>query len=314
MYKLGIIGFGTIGALYQQSLKALSQLFAVTAICDLNLTHTSSDDHYRDYRQMLRQANLDCVVISTPMDTHISIARDCLEAGKHVLLEKPAALEPEQIQALYLLAEEKNLVFHVGLHAAFGLDILWYLEHQQALGAGWQIDRAAKIRCLFADPYMHNGAIDPHKLHLGGSYVDSGINALSVCARLLPGETFRICDHRTKQSAWAVYHSVTELVCRDKAITVETAWDLGRSHKSTLLEFPEIIGQLLLDHTAQQVVRIFPDGSREILFQGNPENRLPSQYVGVFREFAALLQGGVPIHSRQQILHIHALLSPKEMR
>lgn len=315
MYKLGIIGIGTIGGLYQQALQALPQLFSVTAVCDLNLPEEaplSSAARYRDYRQMLQRADLDCVVISTPIDSHISIARDCLEAGIPVLLEKPAALDPAQIGELYLLAERKRLVFHVGFHAAFGLDLLWYLEHQQDLDARCRVDRVAKIRCLFADPYMEKGQIDPRKLHLGGSYVDSGINALSVCARLLPGKTFRITGHRVQQTeSNTVYHSLTELDCKDTSITIETAWDLGRSHKSTLLDFPDATGQILLDHTAQQVVRIFPNGSREILFQGDPENRLPSQYVGVFREFADLLQGGAPSHSRRQVLHIHELLSPE---
>ena len=116
MYKLGIIGIGTIGSLYQQALQSLSHLFSITAVCDLNLSEETPlppAAQYRDYRQMLQCADLDCVIISTPIDSHISIARDCLEAGKHVLLEKPAALDPEQIKALYLLAERKCLVFHV---------------------------------------------------------------------------------------------------------------------------------------------------------------------------------------------------------
>jgi predicted dehydrogenase len=51
---------------------------------------------FTDYREMLKSVDLDLVVISTPNFTHAEIAVPCLEAGKHVFLEKPMGINREE--------------------------------------------------------------------------------------------------------------------------------------------------------------------------------------------------------------------------
>ena len=67
----------------------------------------------RDYREMFTM-NLDAVVIATPPATHHAIARDCLEHGLHVLVEKPITLNSEDAIDLIHVAEANDRILMVG--------------------------------------------------------------------------------------------------------------------------------------------------------------------------------------------------------
>jgi predicted dehydrogenase len=57
---------------------------------------------------------IDAVIIATPVSTHFDLAMQCLEAGKHMLVEKPMATTAAEVQQIGQLAEEKSLVAMVG--------------------------------------------------------------------------------------------------------------------------------------------------------------------------------------------------------
>lgn len=67
----------------------------------------------RDYRDLFNMG-LDAVVIATPPATHFEIARDCMEHGLHVLVEKPITLDSEDAARLIQIAEENHCVLMVG--------------------------------------------------------------------------------------------------------------------------------------------------------------------------------------------------------
>jgi len=73
-----------------------------------------------DYRLLLENPTIDAVMISTtPEPTHYPIAKESLEAGKHVLLEKPIVLELREADELIRLARSKDLVFTIGYSQRF---------------------------------------------------------------------------------------------------------------------------------------------------------------------------------------------------
>jgi len=63
---------------------------------------------------VLLDSKIDAVVISTPVATHFKLAIRILEAGKHILVEKPMATTVEEVDEIGRLADEKNLVAMVG--------------------------------------------------------------------------------------------------------------------------------------------------------------------------------------------------------
>jgi predicted dehydrogenase len=73
-----------------------------------------------DYRALLDNAAISAVYIcATPEHLHFSMARDCLRSGKHVLLEKPIALELDQADELIALAKSLDLKFTIGYSQRF---------------------------------------------------------------------------------------------------------------------------------------------------------------------------------------------------
>jgi len=67
-----------------------------------------------DFDEMLAAADVDAVVIATPVPTHYPLARAALEAGKHVFVEKPPAMRVEEMEELIAVAETRGLVLMPG--------------------------------------------------------------------------------------------------------------------------------------------------------------------------------------------------------
>jgi predicted dehydrogenase len=66
-----------------------------------------------DYRDMLRNPTIDAIAICTPVSTHFSLTMEALEAGKHVLVEKPMAVSTDQAARMVDEAARRRLVLMV---------------------------------------------------------------------------------------------------------------------------------------------------------------------------------------------------------
>ena len=100
--KVGIIGCGKIFARHLEAIEANEQ-YELVAICDTNDELLSqrmnklSVNSFTDYKEMVSQTEVDFVVIATPNSLHYEQAIYCIENGCDVLIEKPATLDPNQI-------------------------------------------------------------------------------------------------------------------------------------------------------------------------------------------------------------------------
>lgn len=67
-----------------------------------------------DWREAIGSKWVDAVVIATPAASHYEITRQCLEAGKHVLVEKPLTLVPQETEELIRIADQQGRILMVG--------------------------------------------------------------------------------------------------------------------------------------------------------------------------------------------------------
>jgi len=74
---------------------------------------------FKDYRALLDQNNLDCVLIATPTSSHGEIMRYALEQNLHVFVEKPFCLKVDEGRELVELAKQKRRINQVGYHYRF---------------------------------------------------------------------------------------------------------------------------------------------------------------------------------------------------
>jgi predicted dehydrogenase len=118
--RIGLIGFGYWGPNYARALNELPQV-QLALICD------SSGDRLAQVRQrypgvatssnpseVFGRADIDAVVIATPASTHPQLVEEALRSGRHVLVEKPMALDAAGCDALTELAQSVNRVLMVG--------------------------------------------------------------------------------------------------------------------------------------------------------------------------------------------------------
>jgi predicted dehydrogenase len=104
--QLGIIGAGNIGKVHMEAFKKLSDVH-IAAVTDVYLPIAAEraveyqiEKVYPDAQRLLEDPHIDAVVIAVSNEWHTSIAVQALEAGKHIMLEKPMALSVESAKQI----------------------------------------------------------------------------------------------------------------------------------------------------------------------------------------------------------------------
>jgi predicted dehydrogenase len=117
--RVGLIGYGYWGPNYARALTDLPDL-SLTFVCDTQeerlrraAARFPGIPLCQDVSGAMRRDDVDAVIISTPASTHYELARLALESGRHVIVEKPLALEIEHCEHLGELADKKDLVLMV---------------------------------------------------------------------------------------------------------------------------------------------------------------------------------------------------------
>ncbi len=118
--RFAVVGVHSIANHHIEGIHALPYAELV-AICDIHeefakpcAEKNGLDKYYLDYNEMLKAGGFDCVVICTPDQVHCQQAVAALEAGYHVLCEKPLAMKMEDCQAIVDAAKKSNKKFMVG--------------------------------------------------------------------------------------------------------------------------------------------------------------------------------------------------------
>ena len=115
--KVGLLGFGLGGSVFHASLIAQEPRLELTAVA----TSRTADVRkrfpnvtvYNSPAEVIADASVDLVVVATPDATHGPLARSALEAGKHVVVEKPMAMSATEAAALVALSRERNRILTV---------------------------------------------------------------------------------------------------------------------------------------------------------------------------------------------------------
>jgi predicted dehydrogenase len=119
MINLGFIGYGYWGPNLVRNFYATKDA-KVVKVCDLRkerlgIVETSypAVKATNDYKDLMKDTQIDAMVISTPVSTHFPLAWEALENDKHVLLEKPMTATVKESEKLIELAEKKKKMLMV---------------------------------------------------------------------------------------------------------------------------------------------------------------------------------------------------------
>jgi predicted dehydrogenase len=118
--NIGVIGAGSISGVHFEAY-AHNPNVQIYAVCDLNEERAGAnaakygaDKVYTDYRELLADSAVDAVSICTWNNSHAEISIAALEAGKHVLCEKPLCKTVEEAIRVQEAVRKSNLVYQVG--------------------------------------------------------------------------------------------------------------------------------------------------------------------------------------------------------
>lgn len=201
--KAALIGAGYIAREHLGCLQTLPGV-ELTAICDLSsATAEAAAERYgiktwfTDHRAMLEKARPDVVHITTPATSHFALAKDSLDAGAHVIVEKPATSTFDELATLVRRAQE------TGCHLIEDHNYVFNRATQQILrrvetdefGA---VTHVEVLICL--DILGPNGFADPNSPHpalkLAGGAIADFLPHLASLAHAFVG------PHRSAHAVW----------------------------------------------------------------------------------------------------------------
>lgn len=136
MIKVGLVGFGLSGRWLQAPFFSVHPAFHLKSIVtsqEIPKEIFPQTGRVNSFEELLADNELDLISICTPNFTHFEYAKRVLEAGKHVLVEKPMTATYEESQILIELAKSKNKVLTVYQNRRFDSD---FMTLQRVIQAG----------------------------------------------------------------------------------------------------------------------------------------------------------------------------------
>jgi predicted dehydrogenase len=187
--NIGIVGCGLIGTKRAKSVGAhkVSWVTDVVAVREQQLAQSVAGAQIaKDWRDLLKKKDVDAVVIATTHDQLATIAGAALEAGKHVLVEKPGARDAAELKPVLALARRTGLVVRVGFNHRFHPSLL---KCREILDSG-----VAGPLMFIRGRYGHGGRPGYEKewradaaISGGGEAIDQGIHLVDLSRWFLGG-------------------------------------------------------------------------------------------------------------------------------
>ena len=181
--KIAIIGYGKIAQ--DQHVPSIEANPRFELVATSSRSSQGLARKFTDWRELVRSIDgLEAVAITTPPGARYAIARECIEAGLHCLLEKPPTVGLAEIADLDCLAQAKGVT----------LFTTWHAQHHSTVQQAAKALAGKRIKSM--QIHWHE---DVDKWHPGQTWIwqaggfgvfDPGINAFSIATKIFPGGLF----------------------------------------------------------------------------------------------------------------------------
>jgi predicted dehydrogenase len=242
-----------------------------------------SDRSYGDWREMLecernREDRVELVTIATPNDTHYEISKAFLEAGFHVLCEKPLTMNVEQADDLVKVAQASGKICAVN----YGYSGYSLVRHMRAMVARGDIGKVRMVFAEFAHGHHADAAdadnprvrwrYDPSKVGVSAQFADCGIHAMHMASF--------VTNQRVEQLSADCVSLLPSRELEDDAMvnfrmsegTVGRLWTsscaIGRQHGLTIQVFGETGGLRWAQEQPNQLYYTPVGGRTEVIERG----------------------------------------------
>jgi D-galactose 1-dehydrogenase len=280
-HKLGLIGLGKIA--HDQHVPAIkaNPAFDLVAVASQRGMAIEGVPHaFKSWQEMLARApGLEAVAIATPPQPRHEIARAALQAGKHVLLEKPPTATLSELADLEgLAAEARKTVFTT-----------WHSQYNKAVEEARKTLAGATVKRLVV-----TWREDVREWHPGQAWIweagafgvfDTGINALSILTRIMPTPVFI----RTAELAFPAN--------KDTPISARLRFGTGGREEDLTAEFEwrhngVPTWDMDIETGDGRRLKLLKGGSRLEVDGKLVADERPAEYQAIYRRFDELLREG----------------------
>jgi predicted dehydrogenase len=277
--RVGIVGYGKIARDQHVPSMHASPRFEIVATVSRAGRGMEGVPRFTSHGEMLAKVEgLDAVAVCTPPTVRYEIARDCLAAGKHALLEKPPGISLGEVEALAKLAADKNVT----------LFTTWHAQHNPAVPAAAEALRGRTIKAM-----RITWREDVRKWHPGQQWIweaggfgvfDPGINALSIATRIFPGILFmRGAELSFPENKQAPIAARLRMAGTGSEAAIEAEFDWRHSGGEAWdIEIATEEGETL---------RLSEGGAKLSLDGRDAGATGPGEYPSIYAEFAGLVDG-----------------------
>lgn len=178
IHSVVIVGFGGMGSYHAKLIKETNSLEVVGTYDLLEARRADSINAgykvYESYEEVLADPAVEIVLIATPNDVHKEIAIRALQAGKHVICEKPVAMSKEELQDMLAAADAVGRVFMVHQNRRWDEDFLTIkkMYDQETIGSLFQLESRVHGANGIPGDWRHV------KAQGGGMLLDWGVHLL----------------------------------------------------------------------------------------------------------------------------------------
>ncbi len=214
----------------------------------------TADRAYGDWREMLagesaRKDRVDLVTVATPNATHFEITRAFLQAGFHVLCEKPMTMTVEEGQEIVALTRETGRICAVN----YGYTGYSLVRHMRAMVARGDLGAVRMVVAEFAHGHHADAAdadnprvrwrYDPAQAGISAQFADCGIHALHMASFVINQQVARLSADIVSCLPSRVLEDDAQVNLRFDGGAVGRLWTssiaIGRQHGLTLQVFGE---------------------------------------------------------------------------
>jgi scyllo-inositol 2-dehydrogenase (NAD+) len=285
-FRLGVVGAGWIGAIRAVAAAAnplvgeLHLADTAPGVGERVAAQTGARSWTDDYRRLLQGATaVDAVIVSTaPETSHHPIARDCLEAGKHVLLEKPMGLTLGEADQLVELARARQLKLMVGYTQRFNPKFAYVKRcfEEGRLGHPVTILISRHLTRVIGDKISSRGELGPAQMEATHD-IDL---ALWWMEGARPARVYAQSAHGVMKEAYGLPDCTWTMVTMDdgRVFTVGANWNLppeGPGFSSATAEVVGTDGALFVDDSHRDLLLSTVEGGLV-----RPLSSMPGESVG----------------------------------
>jgi predicted dehydrogenase len=273
--RIAILGYGKIAE--DQHMPSIAGNPRFELVATSSRSGQGVAQSFADWRELIRTVEgLEAVAITTPPGPRYEIARECILAGLHCLLEKPPTAGLAEIADLECLAKAQSVT----------LFTTWHAQHHATVDAAATALAGKRIKSMAI--HWHE---DVHKWHPGQAWIwepggfgvfDPGINAFSIATKIFPGglfvreATLSVPQNAQTPIAAEVTFFSTEA---DGPLTASLDWRRTEGEEWTIA----------IETSDGVSVRLENGGSTLILNGASSDDAGPGEYPDIYRAFVDLI-------------------------